>query len=90
MLLILRVFCFALVGFYLAQLKLQLWNCSFYYSINGNIFFKDTPPESPVIYRLGDLVWSYVPGHPLWPCMLVNDPLESKCTKMQGMVFELY
>ena len=41
-------------------------------------------PETPVLYQLGDLVWAYVPGHPLWPCMLVNDPLESKCTKMQG------
>ncbi|XP_076824009.1 uncharacterized protein LOC143470047 isoform X2 [Clavelina lepadiformis] len=40
--------------------------------------------ETQVQYAVADLVWSYVPGHPLWPCMITKDPVEQLATKMHG------
>jgi len=50
------------------------------------------PPvvETAVLWKLGDLVWAYVPGHPLWPCMITDHPEEEIFTKMHGLFAGLF
>nr|CAB3264447.1 Histone-lysine N-methyltransferase NSD2 [Phallusia mammillata] len=45
---------------------------------------KVVPVETEINWKLGDLVWAYVPGHPLWPCMITIHPEEDIFTKMHG------
>nr|XP_018670067.1 histone-lysine N-methyltransferase NSD2 isoform X4 [Ciona intestinalis]XP_026692898.1 histone-lysine N-methyltransferase NSD2 isoform X4 [Ciona intestinalis] len=40
--------------------------------------------ETPILWKSADLVWAYVAGHPLWPCMITTDPIENLFTKMRG------
>jgi len=38
----------------------------------------------PTRYIIGDLIWSKMTGHPWWPCMVTEDPLQKKYSKITG------
>lgn len=42
------------------------------------------PVDRPIIWDEGDLVWSFVTGHPLWPCMVSVDPESGAHSKLMG------
>ncbi|KZS10496.1 Uncharacterized protein APZ42_025040 [Daphnia magna] len=43
-------------------------------------------PLSPTIpLGLGDLVWAYIPGYPLWPALITQDPVSSVHTKTKSV-----
>ena len=33
-------------------------------------------------WKLGDLLWTKISGHPWWPCIVTNDPKEKVFTKV--------
>lgn len=43
----------------------------------------DASPKKPK-YDTGILVWAKMTGHPWWPCMITDDPLEKVHTKLNG------
>lgn len=38
-------------------------------------------------FQIGDLVWAYISGYPLWPSLITPDPLESLYTKTRSIAF---
>ncbi|XP_039261360.2 histone-lysine N-methyltransferase NSD2-like [Styela clava] len=42
------------------------------------------PVERPINWFEGELVWSFVTGHPLWPCMVSIDPELGVHSKLMG------
>ncbi|EFX78073.1 hypothetical protein DAPPUDRAFT_320766 [Daphnia pulex] len=43
-------------------------------------------PISPTVpLGLGDLVWAYIPGYPLWPALITQDPVSSVHTKTKSV-----
>jgi|688.fasta_scaffold452585_2 hypothetical protein len=52
---------------------------------------KETQPSAFEIqnlnlpFAIGDLVWAYISGYPLWPSLITQDPLESVYTKTRSM-----
>ena len=39
--------------------------------------------DATLPFRLGDIVWAYISGYPLWPAMITCDPLENLFIKSQ-------
>lgn len=37
-------------------------------------------------FAIGDLVWAYISGYPLWPSLITPDPVESIYTKTRSML----
>lgn len=38
-------------------------------------------------FVIGDLVWAYISGYPLWPSLITQDPVESIYTKTRSEYF---
>lgn len=38
-------------------------------------------------FAIGDLVWAYISGYPLWPSLITPDPEESLYTKTRSKYF---
>lgn len=45
---------------------------------------KVPPLDRPIKWLEGDLVWSLVSGHPIWPCIIAKDPFTETYTKLKG------
>ena len=46
----------------------------------------NAPDALPVAApSLGDVVWAYIPGHPLWPALITKDPSLSVHTKTKSV-----
>lgn len=45
---------------------------------------KIPPIDRPINWHRGELVWSLVSGHPLWPCMIACDPDGDVFTRLRG------
>lgn len=46
--------------------------------------------SKPVKYQIGDLIWAKLTGHPWWPCMVTEDPLQNVHSKLTGETTILY
>ncbi|XP_046654186.1 cell wall protein IFF6-like [Daphnia pulicaria] len=43
------------------------------------------PLSQTIPLDLGDLVWAYIPGYPLWPALITQDPVSSVHTKTKSV-----
>lgn len=60
-------------------------------SVNNSVVVKEEEIRPlPIVdlglpFTIGDLVWAYISGYPLWPSLITPDPLDNLYTKTRGM-----